>query len=67
MVSLVNDDSGDFGGTKDDEDRHDFQAFVRSSLAKLVEGQQQMELNLAASIEFNSERIVKLEKSYVRN
>ena len=41
----------------------DFEAFVRATLSKLVEGQRQLEAQLGASIEFNSERISGLEKA----
>lgn len=41
----------------------DFETFVRSTLEKLVKGQRQLEEQLGASIEFNSERILGLEKA----
>ena len=41
----------------------DFESFVRVTLQKLVDGQRQLEEQLGASIEFNSERIVDLEKA----
>ena len=41
----------------------DFEAFVRSTLCTIVEGQRQLEVKLAASIQFNSEKITELENS----
>ncbi len=44
-------------------DDSDFEAFVRQTLAKIVEGQLKLETKLAASIQFNSDRIEDLKKS----
>ena len=60
-VASEGEDSDTVGDNNDDH--LEFENFVRSTLSKLVEGQQQLEARLAASIEFNSERIVVLEKA----
>ena len=57
------DDSDDSGEKDDGHSSQEFEVFVRSTLAKLVDGQKQLEARLAASIEFNSERISDLEKA----
>ena len=62
-ASPPGDDSDGSGGRNDDSVAQDFEAFVRSTLSKLVEGQQLLETKLGASIEFNSERITDLEKA----
>lgn len=49
-----------------DEKREEFEKFVCSTLSKLVEGQQQLEATLAASIEHNSARIAELEDGGAR-
>ena len=41
----------------------DFEAFVRATLTQLLNGQRQLEEQLGASIEYNSERITELEKA----
>lgn len=44
-------------------DSEDFETFVRNTLTQIMDGQRQLEENLARSIEFNSERIAVLEGS----
>ena len=57
------DDSDEASGRNGCSSFHDFEDFVRATLTKLVDGQKQLEDRLAASIEFNSERISDLEKA----
>ena len=57
------DDSDDSGEKDYGHSSQEFEVFVRSTLAKLVDGQKQLEARLAASIEVNSEHISDLEKA----
>ena len=61
-VDYPDDAPDELGLQTEERDSKNFEEFVRSTLAKIVNGQKQLEMKLAESIEFNSESIVKLQK-----